>query len=128
MTQQRGFTLIEAVIVILILSIAAVAVLGQFTQASRAWSIDEDLQVATQLVQERMEEMLAARRNGGYASVAVGTINDTLTGGFAAYSRTVTVSSVSGAPCPAASCKQVVVSVSRSGTALASATLLLASY
>jgi prepilin-type N-terminal cleavage/methylation domain-containing protein len=128
MTRQRGFTLIEAVVVILILSIAAVAVLGQFTQASRAWSVDEDLQVATQLVQERMEGILALRRASGYAAVAVGTTNDTLTGNYAAYGRTVTVSNLAGAPCPAASCKQVVVSVSRAGTPLASATLLLASY
>lgn len=128
MTQQRGFTLIEAVVVILILSLAAVAVLGQFTQASKAWSIDEDLQVATQLVQERLEDILAQRRASGYAAIAVGTTNDTLTGSYTSYSRTVTVGSVSGAPCPAASCKQVVVSVSRSGTELASATLLLASY
>ena len=125
---QRGFTLIEAVVVILILSIAAVAVLGQFTQASKAWSVDEDLQIATQLVQERMEEVLAQRRASGYAVVAVGTVNDTLSGSYAAYARTVAISSVSGAPCPAASCKQVVVTVSRGGSDLASATLLLASY
>ena len=128
MTRQAGFTLIEAILVMLILSIAAVAVLSQFSQASRGWFVDEDLQIATQLVQERAEAILAARRNGGYASVALGTFNDTLTGDFAAYSRSVDVSSISGNPCPAATCKQVVVDVARAGTALASATFLLVDY
>ena len=128
MTRQSGFTLIEAILVILIISISAVAILGQFSSASRAWGVDEDLQIATQLVQERTEGVLAERRNAGYASIAIGTVNDTLTGSYAAYSRSVTVSSTSAAPCPAGTCKQVVVSVSRAGTPLASATLMLVSY
>lgn len=128
MKQHRGFTLIELVMVIVILSIASVAVLDQFTQASKAWFVDEDVQVASQLLQERAEEVLLARRNSGYASVALGTVNDTLTGSFASYTRTVIVSTLSGAPCPAANCKQVQINVGRAGTPLASATLMLASY
>lgn len=128
MKRHAGFTLIEAVLVILVLSLASVAVLGQFTQATKAWFVDEDLQIATQLVQERAEGILATRRNSTFASIGLGTTNDTLTGSYAAYSRTVTVSSVSAAPCPAGTCKQVVVEVSRAGTPLASATLMLVSY
>ena len=128
MMREQGFTLIEAIMVMLILSIGAVAILSQFSQAPRAWFIDEDLQIATQLVQERAETVLAARRADGYASIALGTVNDTLTGAYAAYGRSVVISAFSGNPCPAAACKQVVVSVSRAGTALASATFLLADY
>lgn len=126
--RQAGFTLIEAILVILLLSISSVAILSQFSQASKAWFVDEDLQIATQLVQERSEGILATRRNTGYASVAVGTVNDTLTGSYASYSRSVIVSSIAGNPCPAGTCKQVVVQVSRAGTPLASATLMLVSY
>lgn len=128
MKQHRGFTLIELVMVIVILSIASVAVLDQFTQASKAWFVDEDVQIASQLVQERAEQVLLSRRISGYASVTLGTVNDTLTGSFASYTRTVIVSVLSGAPCPAASCKQVHISVARAGAPLASATLMLASY
>ena len=128
MTRQQGFTLIEAIMVMLILSIGAVAILSQFSQAPRAWFIDEDLQIATQLVQEGAETLLAARRTNGYASIALGTVNDTLTGAYAAYGRSVAITSFSGDPCPAATCKQAVVSVTRAGNALASATFLLADY
>ncbi len=128
-TRQSGFTLIEAILVILLLSISSVAILSQFSQASKAWFVDEDLQIATQLVQERTEGILALRRGtAGYAGVAVGTINDTLTGSYASYSRSVVVSSIAGNPCPAGTCKQVVIQVSRAGTPLASATLMLVSY
>ena len=128
MKQPRGFTLIELVMVIVILSIASVAVLDQFTQATKAWFVDEDVQVASQLVQERAEQVLLNRRTSGYASVTLGTVNDTLTGSFASYTRTVIVSTLSSTPCPAASCKQVQITVARGGTPLASATLMLASY
>lgn len=128
MMRARGFTLIEAVLVIVILSIASVAVLNQFSQAARAWFVDEDLQTATQLAQERAEGILATRRNGTYAGVAVGVANDTLTGTYATYARTVTVTAHAGAPCPAVNCKQVVVAVSRAGSPLAAVTFLLADY
>ena len=125
---QRGLTLVEVVLVILILSLASVLVMGQFSAASKAWWIDEDLQVATQLAQERAEGVLATRRIGSYGSVALGTVNDTLTGSYAAYTRTVNVTSLSGIPCPAASCKQVVVTVGRGGNTLAEATFMLVDY
>lgn len=128
MMRAHGFTLIESVLVIVILSIASVAVLNQFSQASRAWFVDEDLQTATQLAQERAEGILATRRNGTYADVGVGVTTDTLTGAYAAYARTVTVTAHAASPCPAVNCKQVVVSVSRAGSPLADVTFLLAEY
>ena len=126
--RARGFTLIESVLVIVILAFASVAVLTQFSQATRAWFVDEDLQTATQLAQERAEGILATRRNGTFADVAVGVTNDTLAGPYVAFARTVTVTAHAGAPCPAVNCKQVVVAVSRGGTPLAEVTLLLAEY
>lgn len=128
MKRARGLTLIEAVLVIVILSIASVAVLTQFSQAARAWFVDEDLQTASQLAQERAEGILATRRNGTFADVAVGVTNDTLTAPYAAFARTVTVTTYAGAPCPAVNCRQVVVGVSRGGTLLADITFLLAEY
>ncbi len=125
---QQGFTLVEVVLVILVLSLASVLVLGQFSAASKAWWVDEDLQVATQLAQERAEIVLAGRRNGSYTSIAPGTVNDTLTGTFAVYTRTVAVTTLSASPCPVASCKQVVVTVGRGGTDLATVTFMLVDY
>lgn len=126
--QITGLTLVEVVLVILLLSIASLTILGLFAEASKGWFVDEDLQVASQLAQERAEQILGTRRNNGYNAIAVGTTNDTLTAAFASYSRTVTVTTVTGAPCPNPSCKQVSISVSRAATSLANITFQLVDY
>lgn len=127
---QRGFTLIELVMVMLIIAIASVPLFGQFTQATASLLDDEKIQTATQLVQERAESILALRRSQGFAAVANGTTNDTLTGNYAAYSRTVVVTqSTGGTGCFAsADCKEVVITVSRDATPRARITFLLVDY
>jgi prepilin-type N-terminal cleavage/methylation domain-containing protein len=129
-SNQRGFSLIELVIVIVVLAVAAVAILGQFSQASSTVVSNEQHQTAAQLAQERMEELLATRRTQGYAAIAAGTVNDTLAGNYAAYARTVTVTEpAGGGGCTAgATCKDVVVSVSRGGPVLAQVTTVLVDY
>ena len=128
--EQQGFTLLELVMVIMLVALASIPVLGQFSQAAGTLLTDEIIQTAAQLAQERAEGLLADRRNAGYAAVPTGTVNDVLGGAYSSYSRTVTVTSPpGGSGCAAgATCKEVVVSVDHSGRTRAAVTLMLVSY
>ncbi len=114
-TLQAGFTLIELIMVIIIVALASVPILGQFTQVAGSALVDEEIQTAAQLAQERAEQILALRRDQGYAAVATGTTTDVLTGNYSAYSRIVTMTQppAGGGCAPGATCKGVVVSVNR---------------
>lgn len=128
--RQQGFTLLELIIVIVIVSLASVPILGQFTQVAGSMLIDEEIQTAAQLAQERAESVLADRRSAGYASIATGTSTEALTGNYAAYTRTLTVNEPpSGSGCASgASCKEVIVSVDQGVSTRAEVTFMLVSY
>ncbi|MBU1190964.1 MAG: prepilin-type N-terminal cleavage/methylation domain-containing protein [Gammaproteobacteria bacterium] len=66
--RHAGFTLIEMVLVIVILSIAGLAILNQFSNMSRSYFSNERLQTSTQLAQECAEQVLAIRRLQSYAA------------------------------------------------------------
>lgn len=101
--------------VTVIIGLASVPILGQFTQLAGSTLIDEDIQTASQLAQSRAENILALRRDQGYAAVAEGTFNEVLTGNFTAFSQTVEIAEPSsiGGCIPGVSCKSVTVTVSR---------------
>ncbi len=128
--QQSGFTLIELIMVIVIVALASVPILGQFTQVAGSTLVDEELQTAAQLAQARAEDILALRRNQGYATVAVGTTTDVLTGSYSGYARRVTVTQPpAGGGCAlGAACKGVVVTVNRGLSQRASVTFVLVDY
>jgi len=130
MSRQNGFTLIELVLVILMLAIAAVPLFGLFTQASASLLSNERLQTAVQLAQERAEAIMAMRRSQDFAAVATGSTTDTLGIAYSGYTRTVTVSQPpTGAGCPGGgTCKEVVVTVAEAGSTLAEITFLLVDY
>ena len=127
---QQGFTLLELVMVIMLVAIASIPILGQFTLAAGSLVTDEIIQTAAQLAQERAEGLLATRRNAGYAAVPTGTINDVLTGAYSSYSRSVTVTSppAGGGCAGGATCKGVVVSVDHSGRPRAEISFVLVNY
>lgn len=128
--RQSGFTLIELVLVIVIVALAAIPLLGQFSQVAGSTLLDEEIQTAAQLAQGRAEDILELRRNQGYTAVVTGTTTDTLTGSYTAYTRTVTVTEPpAGGGCPAgATCKGVVVDVSRGLASRAQVSLVLVNY
>lgn len=128
--RQSGFTLIELIMVIIIVALAAVPILGQFTQVAGSTLVDEEIQTASQLAQERAEQLLALRRDQGYAAVAIGTTNDVLTGNYSTYTRTVTVTEppAGGGCATGATCKGVVVSVDRGPRNRARIALVLVNY
>ncbi|MGA7801366.1 MAG: type II secretion system protein [Gammaproteobacteria bacterium] len=123
--RYRGFSLVELVLVIVILSVAAVAILGQFTQVSSSLNLNETVQTAGQLVQEKAEQILAEARAGQFSTI-VTTAPQNLTGNYAGYTRSVTVNGYAGTACPSgATCKQVLVDVGRGGSKDAEVALLL---
>ncbi|MFQ5642079.1 MAG: prepilin-type N-terminal cleavage/methylation domain-containing protein [Thiogranum sp.] len=133
---QRGFTLIEMVLVIIIISVASLPLFGLFSQSTSSLLDNEAIQAATQLARERAEFVLARKRelgfNGPAAELAVDTTTETLTGNFIRFNRT-TVITRPPAPrftgCPGGTpCKQVTVSVDAGGPPLAQLTFLLVDY
>lgn len=129
-TGQQGFTLLELVMVIMIVALASVPILGQFMQVTRSSLVDEEIQTAAQLAQERVEGVLAERRNLGYAAIPTGTTVDVLAGNYAAYGRSLTVNEPpAGSGCAAgATCKEVIVSVTRGASTRAEVTLVMVDY
>ena len=132
MNRQRGFTLIELVAVIIIISVASVPLFGLFSQASSKLLVNEYIQTAAQLAQERAELVLGWRRNLGFSApqLATGTNNEVLAGNYTGYTRNTTISSPpSGPGCPGgATCKEVAIGVSHNGNNYALVTFLMVDY
>ena len=131
MKTQSGFTLIELVLVIIIISIAAVPLFGMFSQAASSLLINEKTQTAVQLAQEHAEYLLAIRRNQDFnATQLSGSSSEALSGNFSSYNRFTVITPAPGGPgCPGgASCKEVTISVDEGATTYAEVTFLLVEY
>ncbi len=129
-TPQQGFTLLELVLVIVVVALASVPILGQFSQAGQSLLLNEEIQTAGQLAQERAEGLMAVRRDQGYAAIPTGTTSEVLTGNYAGFTRTLTVNEPpSGTGCAVgATCKEVLIGVARGGDSRAGLTLMLVDY
>lgn len=130
---QRGFTLVEMVMVIVILALASVALMDQFVNASKTYLIDEQLQTATQLAQECAEHILATRRVLGYAAISstCPTLPPTYTTPGAVYAVTaslVDVTPLTNTACFTAPCKVVTVTTTFNTAVHAQVVFLLGSY
>ena len=64
-----GFTLIETIITLIVLSIAAVGVFSVFTAGLMGSSDPLILEQAVQLAQEKMEDTIALRKSDGFNAV-----------------------------------------------------------
>ncbi len=133
---QKGFTLIELVLVMIILSVASVPLFNLFSQSTSSLLSNEAIQTAAQLAQERAEFVLSRKRelgfNGPVAELAVDTLTENLTGNFSSFTRTTVITQPLAplfAGCPGgAPCKRVIVSVDAGGPTLAQVTFLLVNY
>lgn len=138
---SRGFTLVESVIVLVLLAIAAVGIISLQSNIFYGQSGNKNIQVGVQLMQECAEQILAIRRAKGYGdlSLAAGTSAacDLMKLTNPTYDHpivTITVgdSTTIGAPpspCPSAvalSCKLVSITQAQGG--LTPLTLMLVSY
>lgn len=122
--RMQGFSLIELVAIIVVLSVGIVSLLQVFGAATRTIGNNVDGQLGAQLTQERAEQLLADRRSldpaKGYSapSLALGTVNEVPVTAFPNYWRRTVISTIASgvSPCPAgATCKQVLVTVARTG-------------
>ncbi len=66
---QRGLSLIELIVFIVVMSIAVVAVMQGLSSALRGSLTPGQITQATQLAQERMELILATRQTRGYSGI-----------------------------------------------------------
>jgi len=130
---HKGVSLIELIIVIVVVSIAAVAMLPLFGGVARSLNINEDTQTAAQLGQECAEHILAARRNPllGYGAIN-NTICNALPDPLAGFTRTVAVTDLTASPpctvTTAGTCKNVRVSITTPTTSPTVLTLMVVNY
>ena len=138
MRPHQGFTLIELVIVMLIISAGLLGIASLFGSTSTALSTNETVQQATQYARECAERVIGIRRSQGFASASISstmcnTTTDTPAGQMPAmptgFARTVAITTYNGtgSPCPTgtANCKDVVVTVSKASLSSAVTIMLV---
>ena len=126
---SKGFTLIETIFVMVLLSIAAVAIINLQGNVFNGQSGNKDLQVGVQLLQECAEQVIAVRRKSGFNAVNTSTCSALGNyGGFGAPIVTLT-SDNTGAACPSGgTCNKAVITLSKGGSSLTPVTLELVNY
>ncbi len=128
----RGFTLIEVVATMLLLSVGAVGILGMYSTVGRTLSSNQDIQTAAQLAQECSEYVLAQRRNNaavGYAGVTGINFCSAALPVMASFNPVTTTITSPYAPafCPG-TCKLVTISVTKGADVVATSSLMLVNY
>jgi prepilin-type N-terminal cleavage/methylation domain-containing protein len=133
---MRGFTLIELIIAIVVVAIAAVAIGSAFAYMTRAQVLSADLQRASQIAQECAEHIVGlGRRPGSYAGIAPVALNSAICNGLPAitpgFTRTVNIVNVAGAGasfCAAGwACKRIEVTAQR-GSAIVRLNFMMINY
>lgn len=128
-TTRAGFTLIETIISIVIISMAVIGLFAVFTTsiASRTGPQPFEIAVGAQYVQEGLEKVYADRRNPlrgfGYIVSANYPAEPSLGGGFA---RTTAIGAWAGGP--QTDYLEVAVTATHNGVTVASGVLLVAKY
>ena len=125
--RSAGFTLIELVSIIVLVSIAAVGFTAAYAPLVRSPQLTQDLDFASQLAARCAEHILGQRRvntSVGFAGVVTDMCGATFDAG--GYTVTDTASALSGGACPAGrTCKSVVVTASNGASSRAVNLLLV---
>ncbi len=127
----RGFTLVESIMVLVVLGIAAAGIISLQGRIFSGQSDIKNIQVGVQLMQECAERVLATRKGSsdGYAAVTSPSFGSNACGGMTAFGSylipSVTLTPYTGAGCPTSGiCK--LASITQGG--LTPITLMLVSY
>lgn len=130
-TRCCGFTLIEVVATMLLLSVGAAGIIGMYGTVGRTLSGNQDMQTAVQLAQECSEYVLAQRRNNAaisFSGVSGLTFCSAALPVMTGFTVTTTITSpYSPAFCPGA-CKLVNIAVAKGADTLAISSLMLVDY
>ena len=131
--RESGFTLIEAVVFIVVVGIAAVALFRMFSQTLPRSPAPSQLTQAAQLAQERMELILGRRSAAGFSAM-----NDPCVGGTppamctSTFGYTVAVNGVASAVAwngnPTTDFKLITVTVTLNGVQLAQSDAVVGNY
>lgn len=122
--KARGFTLIEAVITLVLISGGIVGILHLFQQNVRSANEMELTVAATYLAQERLEQMIQDKKYRGFAYTIAANYpasEDLAALGYPGYTRTINILEVrdnnltSPAPPPGSGYKRVTVAVQVAG-------------
>jgi prepilin-type N-terminal cleavage/methylation domain-containing protein len=124
---ERGFSLIEIIVTLVVLSIAVIGVLSVFTTGTSRSADPLILNQAAALAQEKMDEAIALRKSGGFA--AVGAAGGAFPAPFDAYNWARVVDcDPTFVPCPA-QYQRVTITVSwNAGAESVSLVTLIADY
>jgi len=96
-TETVGFTLIEVILTIIIVSIAVMTLVSSISFTTSRGLNAEVMSTAQQLAQEELEELIAKKRGTGYSTspdLDIGATTVVLTGAFAHYTRQVEICNV----------------------------------
>jgi len=122
--KQRGVSLIEIVIIIIVLGVVATPFSDGFISVSKSFSVDIEVLQSNAYAQSCAEHILYLRRAGGYAGL-VNTDCDDLPNP-AGLVKTVTIASASGdAACASGDCKSIEIVVTSGGQTRANISFLL---
>ena len=124
--KEDGFTLVEIILAIIIISIGVLGLVSAISFTTGKSINAEVVSTAKELAQERMEELLAKKRDTGYATTPdldIGTTTTALPGPFTGYTRIVEVCNVDGSlgnpdctlPDNGSGFKKITVSINYSG-------------
>lgn len=136
MRRSNGFTLIELVIVMIIISVGLVGLTSLFSNTSKSLTTNEVLQQAAQYAQECAERAIATRRSNGFTQFkANGSFScGSNPSGFTRLPNDTnpdtgsTSTGTSSTACPnGIICRNITITVT-SGTLSSSITLMLADY
>lgn len=135
MRRRHGFSLIELIITIVVVAIAAVAIGSAFTYITRSQRLTVDLLTATQLAQECAAHVIGrGRKPGSYAVVpAPPAVASNFCNGLpaiAGFNRVLNITATpAGALCSAGwACKRVEIVVTRAGRDLVTLDFMLVNY
>lgn len=124
--KEDGFTLVEIILAIIIISIGVLGLVSAISFTTGKSINAEVVSIAQVLAQERMEELLAKKRDTGYATTPdldIGTTTTALPGPFTGYTRIVEACNVDNnlgspdctAPDNGSGIKRITVSINYSG-------------
>ena len=143
--QSQGFTLIELVIIMVLISAGVLGMSSLFSISSTSLTTNEVRQQMTQYAQECAERVLATRRSSGFASTSISNAmcNTTAAAGplpvmATGFTRAVSIGSsyINGSGterCPIGTntpidCKDVTITVSHSGLSDTTIAVMLVNY